>query len=74
MEVWDQSDSNDIIIYNFNIGYVTYLAEVEISTKKLLSLKNYERYVNELPDEEYLPGELEYNTAYSYLKKKNIIE
>jgi hypothetical protein len=30
MEAWDTSDSSDIVIYKFKIGFMTYLAEVEI--------------------------------------------
>lgn len=72
MEIYDISGSSDIVIYKFKVGYRWVLAEVEISTKKLLILRDYMRYTSDLPDE-ILVGETDYNIAYKMLKDKNLV-
>lgn len=73
MEIWDESKSSDLIIYKFKIGYLTYLAEMTISTSKLLTLRDFDRYMQDLPDDEILVGELEYNRAIKYLREQKLI-
>lgn len=73
MEIWDKSDSSDMVIYKFKIGFITYLAEVEISTNRLMILRDYDRYMQDLPDDKLLVGESEYNRAYKLLKDENLI-
>lgn len=72
MEIYDISGSSDIVIYKFKVGYRWVLAEVEISTKKLLILRDCMRYTSDLPDE-ILVGETDYNIAYKMLKDKNLV-
>jgi hypothetical protein len=74
LEVFDKSESMDIIIYKFQIGSIVYLAEVEISTKKLITLRDYDRYMQDLTDDIFLVGEAEFNQAVRYLKDKGIIK
>lgn len=73
IEVWDKSESSDIVIYKFTISFMTYLAEVQISNKRLMILRDYDRYMQDLPEDELLVGEPEYNRAYKQLKDKNLI-
>lgn len=74
IEVWDKSESYDLVIYKFKIGFMTYLAEVEISTNRLLILRDYERYIQDLPEDKLLVGEPEYNSAYRRLIEGNFIK
>lgn len=67
MKVWAESKSSDFIIYKFDLQYMTYLAEVEISTKRLKILRDYDRYMQDLAEDKILVGELEYNRAYRHL-------
>lgn len=73
MEIWDKSDSSDIVIYKFKIGFMSYLAEVEISSKRLMILRDYDRYMQDLPEDKLLAGESDYNRAYRLLKDENLI-
>lgn len=73
MEVWDKSESSDLIIYKFEIKYIVYFAEINISDKKLLILRDYYRYIHDLPEDKLLVGEPEYNIAYNYLKNMELI-
>lgn len=72
MEIYDKSESMDIVIYKFDIGYRTLLAKVEISTKKLIAIKDFEKFINDLPNELFV-GEHDYNTALKKLKEIKII-
>ena len=74
MEIWDKSDSSDIVIYKFEIGYMRYLAEVIISSKRLLILRDYDRYMQDLPEDKLIVGEPEYNRAYRQLKEEKLIQ
>lgn len=73
MEVWDKSEGNDLIIYKFELNYMTYLAEVDISTKRLSILRDYDRYMGDLPEDKLMVGEAEYNVAARYLRDNGYI-
>ena len=72
-EVWDKTEEYDLIIYKFTLGFNDYLAEVSISDKRLMLLRDYNRYMSDLPDDKILVGELEYNTALRELKNANLV-
>ncbi|WP_339273761.1 hypothetical protein MKY59_21440 [Paenibacillus sp. FSL W8-0426] len=73
VEVMDRSEENDIVIYKFRAYSLCYLAEVEISSKKLLILRDYLQYIGGDSDGEIISGEFEYAVARKILKEQNLI-
>lgn len=73
VEVWDLSEESDIVIYKFRLYSICYLAEVELSSKKLLVLRDFFQYLDGEVENVFLVGEFEYNVARALLIENDLI-
>jgi len=68
-----KSEENDIIVYEIKVASQKYLAVVEYSCKKLLIIRDYYRYIQDLDYDQILEGENEYNIIKKLLKQNDLI-